>query len=50
MHLHPQNEETKASLERLGGEPLAGSGFEEEQPDPEILNEAQASEEAEVGE
>ena len=50
MHLDTQNGETGANLQKLGGEPLAGSGFEEEQPDSEVLKEAQASKGPEVSE
>ena len=50
MHLDTQNGETEASLQKLGGEPLAGSGFEQEEPDSEFITEAQASNGAEVGE
>lgn len=32
--------ETSRLFESLGAEPLAGSGFEEEQPDPEFSHEA----------
>jgi hypothetical protein len=37
MHdLKDLNEDTRSDLDSLGAEPLAGSGFEEEPPEPEF--------------
>ena len=36
----PMNEQAKQALAEIGGEPLAGSGFEDEGPDAEFSDTA----------
>jgi hypothetical protein len=35
---HPNDSETRKLLDALGGEPLTGSGFEDEIPEPDFAD------------
>jgi hypothetical protein len=41
-------DDSEMSLAAIGGEPLIGSGFEQERPDPDFASEAAAGMEVEI--